>query len=247
MGSLLTREYEIRFYESDYLKRVTVPVLLRLCDDVAVFQSEHLGSGVDDLKKKNMAWMMNLWNIEFFDLPVYRETVKVSTVALGSKKFYAFRNYKIHGADGRLCFQANSRWILFDLEHGRPMRMPPELMESYDSHPEDFVPEMVPPKDPERVDFEAAYRARYSDLDQNGHVNNTNYLGWAFDALPEDFIEKHRPVKLRLEYKKEGRCGDEIRVLSQLEKELNLVRVMQRVMLSTGETLALAESEWILS
>ena len=57
-------------------------------------------------------------------------------------------------------------------------------------------------------------QVRWTDLDLNQHVNNTNYVDFALDSLPyEDLLGKYAS-KFELTYHGECRHGDEVQVYS---------------------------------
>lgn len=67
----------------------------------------------------------------------------------------------------------------------------------------------------------------YSDLDYNGHMNNTYYLDMLCDCIPELAAGTHRVSFVRIHYSKEAPLGDWLKikstgaiVLSEAEKEV---------------------------
>ena len=50
-------------------------------------------------------------------------------------------------------------------------------------------------------------QVRYTDLDQNKHMNNTRYLDWVEDLLPSAFFEAHSLRELTLCYLNEALEG----------------------------------------
>ena len=47
----------------------------------------------------------------------------------------------------------------------------------------------------------------FTDLDRNGHMNNTRYLDWIYDLLPSDFHRSHSVHELTACYMSESREG----------------------------------------
>ena len=52
-------------------------------------------------------------------------------------------------------------------------------------------------------------------LDSNGHVNNTYYILWAEDVLPEEYEIK----EIKVDYRQSAFLGDTIRISSITEKD----------------------------
>lgn len=57
---------------------------------------------------------------------------------------------------------------------------------------------------------EKVREVRYSDLDLNGHVNNTRYLDWIDDLHTPDWHGKHLPKLFQINFKKEIRPGSRV-------------------------------------
>ena len=50
----------------------------------------------------------------------------------------------------------------------------------------------------------------FTDLDRNGHMNNTRYLDWIDDLLPSQFHAQHSPTELTVCYLSAAREGQEL-------------------------------------
>ena len=68
------------------------------------------------------------------------------------------------------------------------------------------------------LEFHKVFRTvHYTQLDGNGHMNNTRYLDWVADLLPSKFYGAHQPKELVICYNQEALEGQEI----HLQWELN--------------------------
>ena len=56
------------------------------------------------------------------------------------------------------------------------------------------------------------HKVKYSDLDQNRHVNNARYVEWIFDLIDPDLLEKKSPAFFSIEYKHEVKAGDSVQL-----------------------------------
>ena len=50
----------------------------------------------------------------------------------------------------------------------------------------------------------------FTDLDRNGHMNNTRYLDWVYDLLGADFHKDHTLREFTLCYLNEAREGQQL-------------------------------------
>jgi len=95
----------------------------------------------------------------------------------------------------------------------------------------------------ENIDFEKSFEIRYDDIDVNRHVNNANYIIWAFEALPYEFKSKHKLKTLDIVYKKEITYGHNIISQLQLYKENKTsTHILKNA--TTNEELCLINAKW---
>ena len=62
----------------------------------------------------------------------------------------------------------------------------------------------------------------FSELDRNGHMNNTYYLNWVNDLLPSDFHAEHCLQGFNICYLAEGKEGQDMELLWHLTEENTL-------------------------
>ncbi|MDZ7548328.1 acyl-[acyl-carrier-protein] thioesterase, partial [Clostridium perfringens] len=55
--------------------------------------------------------------------------------------------------------------------------------------------------------------------DFNKHVNNTKYVEWAIESLPEDIVKNYKLEEIKVTFEKECKYGEEIKSLSSFIKE----------------------------
>ena len=177
--------------------------------DCALFHSESIGKGVDNLEAAKNAWFLSGWQIEVMRYPEYRENITVRTWPHEFKGLYGSRNFDILDEAGQRIVQANSIWIFMDLENMRPAKPAEQDIEGYDMEPAlpmDYAPrkikmlgvECITDRTPEPI------RVRRSFIDSNHHVNNGRYV-----ALAMDYIEGAAQITtLRVDYRKAAAMGD---------------------------------------
>ena len=82
------------------------------------------------------------------------------------------------------------------------------------------VPVSLSPKDLEGL---YSRRVGYTDLDRNGHMNNTRYLEWMDDLLTADFHRENHPKEINICYHAEAREGQTLHLHWQLSDEKELL------------------------
>ncbi|WP_304519092.1 acyl-[acyl-carrier-protein] thioesterase [Clostridium estertheticum] len=240
------REYNIHYYEVDIQKRALITSIMNYLGDMAMYQSETLGVGIDYLKENKMAWVLYKWDITIKAYPLLNETIKVETFAHSFKKFYADRKYDIFDGKGNKIGHADSIWILINTDTRRPIRVTKELYEVYgiEDSP-NTLKNIENILSMNEVDNEKSFQVRYSDIDTNMHVNNVKYAAWAIETIPEDIILNKELKNIKVTYIKETKYGEIIKVSTQVIKEVDKTICRHRIINEEGTELTLLESIWV--
>ena len=85
---------------------------------------------------------------------------------------------------------------------------------------------------------------RRSDLDGVGHANNTRYVGWGLEPIPEEWLAARTLTGLDIVYRREARLGD-IVTSRAVKREGETMRLSHELLLdSSAEPLAELETRW---
>ena len=82
------------------------------------------------------------------------------------------------------------------------------------------------------------YKVSYTDLDYNGHMNNTYYADILCNYIPELAEGTHRVESLRIHYSKEAPLGD---VLTVMRNRTDSCHYVFKTIKSSGEVNIAAE------
>lgn len=188
---MYTFKSRVRYSECDETGHLSLVNVINYLQDCSAFQSESVGQGVEELKKKGKAWFLSSWKLEISHFPVLNEEIEIGTCAIGFRGFYGFRNYFIKDTEGNYLVRVYSIWTFLDLKSGHPTKIAPE-----DSNPFGMEPE-IPMKDKSRkvpapdedakVEKKEPVMVCSYHLDTNHHMNNGRYAEIASAYLPKDF------------------------------------------------------------
>ena len=131
---------------------------------------------------------------------------------------YFPRSTVAYDADGKEIFRSLSMWILMDMKN-RSMVLPGKSgieVQGLLTGSELKAPGSLAPKNLTHI---TPRRVGYSDLDRNGHMNNTRCLEWIGDLLPSAFHAGHTPAEIIICYHAEGREGDILDLHWQMPEE----------------------------
>ncbi|MDO4473279.1 MAG: thioesterase [Eubacteriales bacterium] len=210
----------IRYSEIDHNNRITLPAIVNYFQDCCTFHSEDIGQGFHKLKKENHAWILSYWQIVVERYPKMGEQIKVCTWPTGFRGFLGDRNFQMLDEGGTRVAYAHSVWVYMDMEKGRPVKAPKEMIEYYGVEaPLDMEYESRKVEMAENAEELEAFPVRRYHIDTNEHVNNCQYIQMAMEILEKDV----RIRQVRVEYKKSAVYGDMI--VPRIEKNEDRIAV----------------------
>lgn len=184
-GEVFTTTDRVQFYEVGPDRRMGLVAVANLLQQAAGDHAQTLQLTTDQLIGKGLSWVLTRQRIRLLRRPWSNEELTVRTWTSGIDRRTFFREFQVCGADGTPCIEATSAWLLIDLAARRAISPP------------DWVVDAVPAAGPRLLTFETrsvpilapdagrsiTLRARRSDIDINGHVNNAYLLAWILEPL----------------------------------------------------------------
>ncbi len=243
-----SKKFEIHYYEVDKYKEASPVAILNYLEETAISHSQAVGLGIDHLSRDGIGWILNKWTIKMERYPLYGDMITVETWPSGFKRFYADREFVIKDEKGEIMGRASSVWILINIERRRPTRIPEHFGELYGIDAKKALVVVPPDEEPSHKEsFEKEFDIMRSDIDTNSHVNNTKYVGWLLETLPEEVYNNSMLSFLDIEYKKEVESGSVIcRSYGAISNEsLYSTYIHQIHDKSANTTAATARTQWI--
>lgn len=193
-----------RVGESDCL---TIGGLVDYFQDCSNFQSEDVGAGVESLMERGDCWILLSWQIIMEEMPKSSEQVIIKTWPRSFKGFLGERNYTLEREDGQVLAYANAIWSYASLSNGKPCKIPEEVCNKYTIEPE-YPMEYASRKIslPEGLEQLGEHKVTRSLIDTNHHMNNSRYVYFAMDYVPE----QKQIRQLRVEYRKASYLGEKL-------------------------------------
>lgn len=173
-----------------------------MMQDAATAHSDVLGVGREPLLKKNVIWVLSRAELHMDKYPKIGDEVKINTWPGKMRHFFAPRFFMIY-ANGEQIGCAAELWLIVDLEK-RVMADPKQRGIEMPSFELDApLPLPSGAELPKEDGITVSRRARYTDLDENMHVNNTSYITWLMENFDTYSIEKREIALLKVDYVKE--------------------------------------------
>ncbi len=215
--------YLVNDVHVDCFGRLKPSSLLFFCQDVAGSHCLELGTDYETLAKKNLFWAIIRQRVQITRLPRSGETIRVQTWPMPTTKVCYPRSTVAYDREGKELFRASGMWVLMDLTT-RAMILPGKsgvqvhglLTGTELSSPGSLIPR--------QLENTCTRRVCYTDLDRNGHMNNTRYLEWMDDLLPSRFHRGQSIREFTVCYHSEAREGDALQLNWQVD-ETGLLQV----------------------
>lgn len=203
MEPLYVQNFEINDMVVDRFGRLKPSMLLLYAQTVATQHGELMNVGYDMLKERRMFWAVIRHRIQITRMPCHGETIRVETWPMPATRAAYPRSVIAYDASGAECFRAISLWILMDMDK-RNMVLPGKSGIDYTGSLRGN--ELAPPGSltPKQLINHRERTVCFSDLDRNGHMNNTKYLEWIDDLMPSDFHRDHIPKEMTICYLSEA-------------------------------------------
>ena len=208
--------YEVTDDRADRFCRLKPSAILAMLQDGAGCQCRSWGLDWESLAAKNLFWAVTRNRVVIHRLPLVGETVRMHTWPVTPTRTAYPRAMEGYDAQGNLLFQVMSLWVLMDIEKrslvlpGRSGLVVPGITRGTELP----VPGSILPT-PAQQTMER--RVVYSELDRNGHMNNSRYLDWTMDLLPAEYHEAHPLAEFSVAYLSEAREGQTVLLGVSLE------------------------------
>lgn len=228
---IYTKNFSVNFSDVGENNRLTNKGILRLMQEVSGIHSDSLGYGVNDTPRTGLAWLILNWKLKVFSRPKWNTSLTLKTWARWQKSLYSCRDIEIYDDENNLVAVATSKWILFDVSKQSIFKITPEVRDKFPVFEKSvFEGESIEKlREPENSNFVYEYKIQRRDIDTNHHVNNLNYLDYAYEALPEDVYSSMDFSNVEIMYKHEAKLGDIISVFySHTEKGEHIVTIKDK-------------------
>lgn len=218
-SSIYTGSCEITIDQCNTISKLRITNLCNMLQAVAGKHSALGGMSYFDMQKKSQAWVLSSMCIEIDTLPIWHETIEITTWIESLKGLRSVRDFEVT-LNNKKIIGANSLWVVLNTEKRRPetIALPYDHLEQY--------PEKKPTTESfskidlaQNVRLVGHHKVVYSDLDPVNHVNNVKYIEWCLDCLPLDILEKKEILTLNVNYLKEATLNQSVAISSAITDE----------------------------
>ena len=206
METVFEQSFQIEDNMVDRYGRLRPSQLLYIVQEMSGRHCSELSLDYETLASRRLFWAVSRHRAQITRMPDRGETIRVETWPMPTTRVAFPRSVVAYDRAGQELFRAISLWVLMDLDT-RHMILPGKsgitvagtLRGNELAVPSGVISrELVQTRD---------RTVCFTDLDRNGHMNNTRYLDWAYDLLPSSFHREHTLREMTVSYSAEAREG----------------------------------------
>ena len=180
---MFEKDYTLRYGDLNRKGNIRLGAILDVLQDVAGRHSSSLGYSSEFLYSKSIAWLLQGWRVRVLSALNYETPVTIKTGIMNVKRFTSERKYEMW-QNGELKVIATADWFTVDIDKLKPIIVPKEILENYESINEESNDLPFIKLRPEvETEFVKELKVEDRDLDQNQHVNNAKSAEILSDGL----------------------------------------------------------------
>jgi len=160
---------------------------------------------------ENLTWVYSRFYAIVERYPDLYEKIQCQTWRSDLLKNFVCREFIIRGSEGESLVKATSSLALIDRTSRKPVPIPESISSRLEHQKQDsidFPAEFIDKKD--IFDYTCDMKARYDDIDINGHMNNSSYAGLFFESVFEKFKDTMIMKSIDILFRGEIIFGDEL-------------------------------------
>lgn len=205
MSSPFVLNTTVSYKDVDREEFMLLSGIFKLFQEGAIQHANEHDLGTRTMDTREESWVLNRVATSIQRYPRHEESLRLETWSSGIHGFRGYREYRFYVGD-ELAVSASSLWVYLNLRTKALTRVPAALAERFPARPDprhepnlDKLPFFGPQGESARA---LPITLRYSDVDGNGHVNNTTYLELVQTALARAALPP-RPAQAQIKFMRE--------------------------------------------
>lgn len=203
-------KFKVDLHHCDATGSLKVSALLKFMQECSTVQLENSEISQKNLLDNGKSYLLTRLNMSVYKPVCAYDEIEVSTWPCESRGLSFTRCYQAR-RDGNIVADVITVWSIYDFARGRLCRVSDF---EFDIETEDALELDSPARIhiPSELNLTLAGERAvvYSDLDSNGHINNTNYPDIICDFIPD--MNKKRVIMMSISYVSEALYGETLKV-----------------------------------
>ena len=211
MDNIFEKYFDIQYCDIDSNNKLTDFAFFKYLQEVACLHADKLGFGYYDSSRTRLVWLLLDWKVEIFSKPRWMDRILIKTWPSKIEVASSYRDFEVYDSNNNLIGRATSKWVLFNIDTNRISKLSDEVKSVFKPVGKRvFDVEIEKLKEPDSFSNFIDYTISKRDIDTNLHVNNLNYIWFAYEAMPLSVFQNSNFSSIDVMYKKQCVLGDEI-------------------------------------
>ena len=223
MNGFLEQTHTLHTEDVDMFAHWRLSAIFAAMQEAGSAQCEQHHLGVRAMREQNLAWVVNRAHLHMERLPHLGETVTVRTWPKPPRHQF-FPRYYLFLIEHEVVGSCAMLYAQLDLT---TRRMAGPWLGGNEELTCALEPPMPAPGGLPSLTVPAhglTRQAGFSDLDLNGHVNNTRYLDWMLDCHPTAHHRRWEPADVLIHYNREIRPEEQVALALQRDGAQSVLR-----------------------
>ena len=206
-----TDDYKVLLNNTYPDGKAKLTAYLAYFQESAWHHADNLGFGFEKIDDSGLLWVLVKLQLDINEFAAWGETVQVETWPVGIEKIFARRDFHISNRQGKKVVSGVSWWLVLEKPARRPASI--DIVKKHihlttSVHAIEAKPVRIAM--PEKVQKICIHHVVYSEIDIHGHVNNTCYPEWVFNALGSGWVKNHSISSFGIDFTNEAFDGEQI-------------------------------------
>lgn len=209
---MYTMDYVIASSDVDFNQNLKLSSLLRIYQDIGMVHADMLGLGKDKMLDKGLIWIISRMSTVVTRMPKYTEKVIIETAPGTPMRVIMPRFYRVLDENRNELIRSVGLWSVVDY-NTRSLVDPASHNIGFEEKDIENL-ENTPAVAVKKLSYTecATKKVEYSDLDLNGHMNNTKYSDVIMNVLNNTGIKNYQIKEYNISYFKEAKHLEEIKL-----------------------------------
>ncbi|HOQ10623.1 MAG TPA: thioesterase [Syntrophomonadaceae bacterium] len=206
------KAFTVGMRDVDFTGRLKLSALFSFFQEIASLHSANLGTGLETIMQKaGVTWALIRIRVEITRYPVMNEEIILETWPQQPRSLEFSRDFLVKDREGNILVRAVSLWAIIDV-HTRKLKRSKLIAVDYPPLREERALDCKLSKLKPFGQLEMVYKRTiaYSDVDVNGHLNNTRYVDFIMDCFSLETHKAYMVKAIEFNYAHEALPGDTV-------------------------------------
>ncbi len=208
--SVFTGSFKIYANDVDVNAKLKITSLLDFLQNTAWDHYNEFEKKYGKILSEEFIWAIIKIKLKVKKIPYWNEKINIKTWSPFTEKFFAYRNFEISDATGKIIGKASFAWVIVDIKTQKPV-IPENFVKIWHFYKTELIFDLKGKIEKiNTYDTKKETTVSYSDVDINNHVNNVKYIQWIVDSINPEILFKKEIRELESNFISESKINEEL-------------------------------------